>query len=138
MELTQSQLLQYALDNGMIDIDTIQTRIEMNERKKYLEQHEFTKWKGSDGKYHTYVPDMMNERGRKEIKRSSIESLDDAIIKHYKEQEEVIRVEEVFYMWLKSKLDYGEIEKQTYDRYENVFVKYLKNSELETCQASRI
>lgn len=134
MELTENQLLNYALENGMIDLDTIQTKIEMNERKKYLEQHEFTKWKGSDGKYHTYVPDIMNERGRKEIKRSSIESLDDAIIKHYKEQEEVIRVKEVFYMWLKSKLDYGEIEKQTYDRYENVFVKYLKDSELSRVQ----
>ena len=97
MELTENQLLNYALENGMIDLDTIQTKIEMNERKKYLEQHEFTKWKGSDGKYHTYVPDMMNERGRKEIKRSSIESLDDAIIKHYKEQEEVIRVKEVLF-----------------------------------------
>ena len=128
------QILNFALENDIIDIDTIRTRIEMNERRRYLEQHEFKVWKGADGKFHTYVPDMMNERGRKEIKRSSEESLDDAIIQHYKEQEEVIRVEEVFYMWLKSKLEYGEIEKQTYDRYENVFIKHLKNSSISKGQ----
>lgn len=134
MELTQSQLLQYALENGMIDIDTIQTKIEMNERKRYLEQHEFTKWLGVDGKYHTYVPDKMNKRGRKEIKRSSEKSLDDAIIAYYKEYETVVSTKDIFYMWAKNKLEYGEIEKQTYDRYENDYLRFFKDSEIEKTQ----
>lgn len=134
MELTKNQLLQYALENGMIDLDTIQTKIEMNERKRYLEQHEFTKWMGSDGKFHTYVPDKMNKRGRKEIKRSSDKSLDDAIIAYYKEYETVVSIKDIFYMWAKSKLEYGEIEKQTYDRYENDYLRFFKGTSIEKMQ----
>ena len=136
--ITDLQILNFALENGIIDIDTIQTKIKMNERKKYLEQHEFKKWQGCDGYYHTYVPDIMNERGRREIKKSSLESLDDALVKFYKGQEEVVRIEEVFYMWAKSKLEYGEIEKQTYDRYEADFIRYIKNSELANVQLKYI
>lgn len=37
--LNENQLLKYAIENGIIDIDTIQRQIVMNERKKYLEMH---------------------------------------------------------------------------------------------------
>lgn len=42
------EILQKAILNGIINIDTIQYEVEMNERKKYLEKHEFTKWQGKD------------------------------------------------------------------------------------------
>ena len=35
----KSDVLLYALENGMIDIDAIQQDIELNKRKKYLEKH---------------------------------------------------------------------------------------------------
>ena len=53
--LNENQLLKYAIENGIIDIDTIQRQIAMNERKRYLEMHKARVWQGSDGKYRTYL-----------------------------------------------------------------------------------
>jgi hypothetical protein len=75
-------MLKYALDNGIIDINTIQTRIEMNERRKFLEKHESRIWQSTDGKWYTYLPDLV--KGKKLVKRSSEDALKDAIIEYYK------------------------------------------------------
>lgn len=130
MELTNNQVLQYALTNGMIDIGIVREQIEMNERKRYLEMHKYETWKGSDGKYHTNVPDSTKPNGRRSIKRSTEKSLEDAIIDFYKEQENEPYIKEVFYMWINSKVEYGEITRQTYDKYENDFFRFFKDSNL--------
>lgn len=84
--LSESELLNYALQNGIIDISTIQKQIEMNERKKYLEMHEFTVWQSkSDGKWRTYLPDEKNKR--RLIKRNTEDDIKDVIIKYYKSVE---------------------------------------------------
>ena len=49
--LSDKQILSFALDNGIIDITHIQMQIEMNERKKYLEQHENKIWQATDGRW---------------------------------------------------------------------------------------
>lgn len=112
--LTEREALKYALDNGIIDIDTIQTKIEMNERKKFLEKHESKVWQSTDGKWYTYLPSI---NGRKLIKRNNEKSLNDAIIDFYKTEENDPTIKDVFVMWSDDKLRYGEIQKQTYDRY---------------------
>ena len=78
-------MLNYALGNGMIDMDTIREKIEMNERKRYLEEHKYEKWQGKDGKFYTYLPDEQSKSGRKLLKRTNEKSLDDAIVEFYKE-----------------------------------------------------
>lgn len=42
-------VLLYALENGMIDIDAIQQDIELNKRKKYLEKHTTGICQGKNG-----------------------------------------------------------------------------------------
>ena len=42
--LSEQEILKFAVDNGIIQIDTIQKQIEMNERIKYLEMHESKIW----------------------------------------------------------------------------------------------
>ena len=39
MNLNEYDMLNLAIQSGMIDFNTIQTQIEMNERKRYLEMH---------------------------------------------------------------------------------------------------
>lgn len=129
-ELPKSDLLQYAIDNGMIDLDTIQKQIEMNERKKYLEMHDNKVWQGSNGKWYTYLPDENAKDGRKLTKKSSYDLLEDEIVGFYKQKENDTYVKDIFYMWVDSKLSYGEILKQTYDRYETDFYRFFENSKL--------
>ena len=48
MELSDKELLQFAIDSGMIDANTIRKQIEMNERKKFIEMHEYETWQGKN------------------------------------------------------------------------------------------
>ena len=79
-------MLNFALESGMIDLDTIQMQIEMNERKKYLEMHTYKVWQSeTDHKWRTHLPD--EEKGRKLVKKSTKEDIEKAIIKYYKSTE---------------------------------------------------
>lgn len=128
--LTEKELLNYAIENGIIDIDTISKKIEMNERKKYLEMHNNEVWQGSDGKWRTYFPDKSCKNGRRTVKRTIRASVDDAIVEFYKEQENEPYIEQVFYQWVNDKISYGEISKQSYDRYETDFKRFFGGSRL--------
>lgn len=132
--LTDKEILNFALENGIIDIHTIQKKIEMNERKKYLENHEFRVWQGKDGKWYTYVPDEMHEKGRRLIKKTQRIGIDDELVKYYKSVEEEPYFSGVFNEWVKSKLRYGEITKQTYDRYYSDYEKYIEKSNISKCK----
>lgn len=121
------ELLKFALENGMINLGTIQEKMEMNERKKYLNMHPYSVWEGKDGKWYTYLPD--DEKGRKLKRLSSEKAIEDCIVEFYKKSENEPTVEVVFRKWIKKKLDYNEIKKQTYDRYENDFIRFFVNNE---------
>ena len=123
---SEKDLLNYALSNGMIDLNTIQKQIEMNERKKYLEMHEYEVFLGSDGSYHTSVPDNTKKNNRRAIKRKTKESIEDALVEYYKKAENEPTYKDLFERWIEKKLKYGEITKQTADRYETDFYRYFK------------
>ena len=50
-------LLKIALENGMIDLGTIQKQIDMQKRKELLSTHPYAVWEGKNGKWYTYLPD---------------------------------------------------------------------------------
>ena len=127
-ELTDKELLNYAIENGIISRDTIQEKIEMNERKRYLEQHNYEVWKGKDERYYTYLPDKHSKSGRKLLKRTNESAIEDAIVDYYKNMSNEPYIEDVYNMWIESKLSYGEIQRQTYDRYSTDYDRYIKNS----------
>ena len=127
MELSDKELLQFAIDSGMIDTNTIRKQIEMNERKKFIEMHEYEVWQGKNGLWYTYVPD--NAKGRKLIKRKTKEAIDDEIVKFYKSVENEPTIKHVFDSWIEEKLKFGEIQKQSYDRYKTDFDRYFVNNE---------
>lgn len=129
--LTDKELLNFAIENGIIDLNTIQKQIEMNERRKYLEMHDYSVFKGADGNYHTSVPDYTKKNNRRAIKRKTKESIEDAIIEYYKKSENEPTLKDLFYMWIEKKLKYCEIEKQTADRYETDFIRFFEDGGIE-------
>lgn len=128
--LTDKELLNFAIESGIIDRNTIQKQIEMNERKKYLEMHNYEVFLGSDGNYHTSVPDSTKRNKRRSIKRKTKKSIEDAIVDYYKTMDNDPYVKDLFYLWIDKKLQYGEIEKQTADRYETDFVRFFSKESL--------
>lgn len=125
--LSNNQILNFALENGIIDIDTIQKQIEMNERKKYLEMHNWDIWLASDGRYKTYI---FQEGQRRIVAKKDRKSVEDVIVDYYKSVESEPTLNEAFYLWAKKKLEFGEMQKQTYDRYERDFKRFFNGNKL--------
>lgn len=129
VQVTATDILNFAFENGMLDANTIQMQIEMNENKKYLAMHTYQKWKGSDNNWHTYLPD--DEKGRIHKKRKTEEDLDKIIIDYWKGQLNNPTIEEVFEEWNDRRLELGKIansthlrNKQCFDRHYKEFGKY--------------
>ena len=51
------EILQYMVDNGIIDLQYIREQKEMAKRAELLEKHPYEIWEGSDNYWHTYLPD---------------------------------------------------------------------------------
>ncbi len=126
--MSNNEVLNYALLNGIIDINTIQKQIEMNERKKYLNMHKAKIWESTDGNWYTY---LYFDEERRLVKRKTEKALKDKIIEHYKEEEKEPNIQSVFNEWIEKKLKYNEIQKQTYDRYMIEYNKFFKSTSFE-------
>lgn len=93
--MEEKDLLKFAISTGIIDFGVIQKEYDMNEKKKYLEQHNHEIWQGKNGNWYTYLPDK--EKGRVLKKRTSEKAIKDIVISFYKEnsdEEERKRKEE--------------------------------------------
>lgn len=123
---SETEYLQAAIASGMIDITTIQRQIEMEERKRYLENHNI--WQGKNGYWYTKL-DKDGEIVL--IKKSKREAVEKEIIKHEKALEENPTVREVFYSFINQKLRYKDISKSTYDRYIRDYERYFDGESIE-------
>lgn len=122
--LTDKELLNFAVENGMIDFNTIQKQIEMNERKKYLEMHTYKIWRSPDGKWYTYFPDK--EKGRIKRKRNTEEEINKLIIDYWKKEEENPTISEVFNEWNDRRLSLNKISAATHIRNRQCFDRHYK------------
>ena len=127
MDAENVELLRIAIENGMIDTNTIIAQVKMNERKKFIDMHESKIWQGAGGMWYTYLHD--EQKGRKLVKRKTKDDIYDEIVKYYKSQKDEPTIRAVFDEWISGKLKYNEIQKQTYDRYITDFNRYFVNNE---------
>lgn len=127
ISMTDTELLKYAIENGIIDTALVQEKIEMQKREELLKKHPYTIWEDKNGAWHTYLPDKNN--GRIHKKRKSKKDLENLIVDFWKEETENPTVKDIFYQWIDEKIEYNEISKPTYDRYENDFSRYFMDNE---------
>lgn len=122
--LSNKELLNFAIENGIIDINTIQKQIEMNERKKYLDMHIYKKWEDENGYWHTYLPD--EQKGRVRKKKKTENDIDELIIKHYKQKIENPTIDEVFTEWNDRRLELKKIAPSTHIRNIQCYKRHYK------------
>lgn len=120
--MTKHELLKYAVSKGIIDLSALETQVEDMERKRYLEMHRFKVWQDDHGYWITHLPDEK----RTLIKKWTREELENVVIKFYRDEEFAPTFRQVFDEWVNKKLDYGEIQPQTYDRYNTDFDRFYK------------
>ena len=103
-------------------MDLLREQIEMKKREELLSQHQFKIWHGNDGYWYTYIHDKQNKR--RLIKKKDKKTLENLIINHCKVLYET-SFSVLFNQWVNQKLEYGDIQKQTYDRYKTDFEKFF-------------
>lgn len=115
--------MQYAVENGMIDLAYVQEQIEMNKRKELLAKHPYRIWEGKDGKWRTYLPDK--EKNRKLVKRNTEQSIEDVVAEYWKVQLENPTIREVFTEWNDRRLELKKISDSTHLRNEQIFNRHF-------------
>ena len=126
MPSLNDEMLQYALANGIIDLDAMREKVGAMQKQEILEQHTFRIWKGTYGHWYTYIPDSDAKGGRRLVHKRKREDIDEAIIQAYYTELQEPYIEEVFREWVDRKLEYGEIKKQSYDRYVRVYERFFR------------
>ena len=116
--------LQYAIDNGIIDLPNIQSIIEMQKRQELLNNHPYKIWCGSNGKWYTYLPD--ETKGRVLKKKSTKEDIEDVVIKYQESIMSNPTIEELFDEWNNHRRDIGRIAKSSHTRLRQVFDRHFK------------
>jgi hypothetical protein len=127
-QVSESDLLQYAIQNGIINLEDTRNKINEMNRQEALQKHKYAVWQGKNGKYYTTLPDSTTSKGTKQIMRNSMEKLEDAIAEFYMESEHNPTVKETYEAWVNLKFSRGEICKGTVDRYDKDFEKYFKTN----------
>lgn len=81
----------------MIDLSYVQEQVAMNKRKELLEKHKYSISQGKDGKWRTYLP---TECGRKLLKLSTKEKIEERVIAYYKSLEEAPKTfDDMYFRW---------------------------------------
>jgi len=127
----EKDFLQFLENSSIIDFTFIRQEYEKMNRQKILDQTKI--WKATDGRWKAYV-DVAGKR--RLIAKSNRVALEDEIIENYKDPK--IKFKDCFDCWVSEKLEYGEIQKQTYDRYTADYKRYIHGTELETKEIKQI
>ena len=101
---SNQDILNFAIENGLIDTDTIQCKMEMRKRQELLSKHTFDIWQGEkDKRWFTYLPDAEKPKGRVLKSRSTREALEDMIVEYYREVVTKPCFREVYAEWIQEK-----------------------------------
>ena len=126
--LSEADLLQYAVKNGKIDIDVMLGEINDMNKKEILSRHKYaiSHCKKGDREYYcTHLPNPKAGGARLFRKRDTLEQLEEAIVEYYRKLEEEIYIDKVWKEYNDRRLDFGEIQQSSYDRYNDDFHRFF-------------
>ena len=127
ISMSDTELLKFAIEHGMIDTAYVRDMIEMQKRKEILEKHPYKIWEGKDGKWYTYLPD--EENGRVLKKRKTEKDIQNCIVEYYLEIEQHPCFREAYNRWIAEKEEFEEIGKDSITRYDNDFKRFFPEDE---------
>lgn len=125
----KNEVLNYAIEHGIIDLSYIENKIEMKKREELLKKHPYEIWIGKDNRYYTYFPEKDNKRTLKS--RNTRQKIEDCIVDFWKQEMENPTIYELYIEWVDGKLKREEITittKNRYDRqYKESMIEFGKN-----------
>lgn len=139
LNCSAEELLQLLDKQGIIASDAVQALIIMDKRNKLLEQHKYSIKLGSDGRWHTYLPDNTKNNGRRQIAKSTKEKIEDAVVEFYQKitEEQTMTYGKMFEHWIVIKRKKGRSE-NTITRYRTDYARCIAGTEFERMDITTI
>lgn len=135
MEL-ESQLLKFVVENGIIDINTIQKQIEMKEKERLIKEHPYSIWLGKDGFWRTYLP--KGDDGRKLVKKKERTDIENAIIDYWtKNSNDGKTFKERFNVWVERQKNCGR-SGNTISKYLSDYKRFFEGYPIEKVNIDKI
>lgn len=124
MEPCMLEVLQKALDDGILDLSQLQESIAMKKRKETLEKHPYSMWEGKNGKWYTYLPD--EQKGRVLKKRQTKQEIENLVVEYWSNSAKDETIEEAFQEWNDYKLELNKISASTFTRNQQIFERHFQ------------
>ncbi|WP_143321656.1 site-specific integrase [Clostridium sp. HBUAS56010] len=133
--MTQEEILKYAIDNGVINLQEISQKanIELMEKVDEVHKYKITKLNGkNDQRWQTYVLDSRKKNGRRIFKAAEKNKLYNKLAEYYNiidTVESSKSMEEVFKKWIPYKRTITNSE-NTIQRHINHWKRYFEGTEI--------
>lgn len=130
-------LLKYALESGIINMENVQEQLLMNQRKKYLSLHKNSIWQGKDGKWRTRLP--KEPSGVKMYKRNTLKEIEDIVIEYYQSKEEKfipITFNDMYFKWRDIQKEL--VSDNTIAKYQTDYVRYFEDTDFASTPIAKI
>lgn len=136
ININEKELLNYAIENGILDLSYVQTQVNMRKRDEILKLHSYKKWLGSDGKWRTYVTDRSKQSGRRIVKRNTEKDLDDYLVNFYQEYKNEPTFKDYYWKWREVQ-DHLITDNSIY-KYTTDYNRFFKDQDIENEEIKNI
>ena len=131
MPKNDNDILQYAIDNGIINLQYIQQQIDMDKRKKILESHPYKiVYNNKKGRWYTR---FKSDNGVIQRNRASKDELEDLIVMFYENGESFVQKDSIYTFsqahdrWLEVQKEYGKSPNTIY-KYESDWRRFFMDT----------
>ena len=136
--ISDSELLQFAIESGMINPVIAAQKYEMANRQKLLDQHKGKIWLAKDGYWKTKVPKGDGSKDKRLIKKRNRSDVENEIIKHYETlSQKDLRFKHKFDAWVERQKICGRSE-NTILKYESDYRRFFEGYPIEQYNINEI
>ena len=114
--IEEQKILQYAMQNGIIDLADVSADVESMKRQEILEKYHY--WQGTDGRFYFKYKDKISGK-KKKISRASEQDIQEVILKFHAETAEKHTLVTTFEEWITEKIVCGELQESSVIKYKN-------------------
>lgn len=114
--IEEQKILQYAMQNGIIDLADVSADVESMKRQEILEKYHY--WQGTDGRFYFKYKDKISGK-KKKISRASEQEIQEVILKFHAETAEKHTLVTTFEEWITEKIVCGELQESSVIKYKN-------------------
>lgn len=122
------ELLNYAIEHGMINMSYVQEQVDMNKRKELLEKHPYAIWEDKNSIWHTYLPDVT--RGRIPRKRKTKKEIEDLVVDYWTLTENNT-FKKRYEIWMERQKKCGRSD-NTIRKYETNYKRFFEGLQMES------